>query len=104
MNLQQTDSEGYLIDPLLWDESVAEELAVRENIMLTPVHWEVIRFMRGYYEEHQVPPDTRHAIKHLAGQFGSQARNMLFELFPYGYVQQACMIAGMRKPRIWSTG
>jgi len=28
----------------------------------------------------------------------------MFELFPYGYVKQACKIAGMRKPRAWSTG
>ena len=31
-------------------------------------------------------------------------RNRLFELFPYGYVQQACKIAGMIRPRAWSTG
>jgi tRNA 2-thiouridine synthesizing protein E len=29
---------------------------------------------------------------------------MLFELYPYGYVKQACKIAGMRRPRAWSTG
>jgi tRNA 2-thiouridine synthesizing protein E len=28
----------------------------------------------------------------------------MFELFPYGYVKQACKIAGMKKPRAWSTG
>jgi tRNA 2-thiouridine synthesizing protein E len=36
--------------------------------------------------------------------FGSDARKQLFELFPYGYVQQACKIAGMKRPRGWSTG
>jgi len=30
--------------------------------------------------------------------------NDLFVLFPYGYVKQACKIAGMRRPRAWSTG
>jgi len=29
---------------------------------------------------------------------------LVFELFPYGYVKQACKIAGMKKPRAWSTG
>ncbi len=24
--------------------------------------------------------------------------------FPYGYVKQACRIAGMKRPRAWSTG
>ncbi|WP_231363566.1 TusE/DsrC/DsvC family sulfur relay protein [Thioalkalivibrio sulfidiphilus] len=28
----------------------------------------------------------------------------LYELFPYGYMQQVCKIAGMRRPRAWSTG
>ena len=32
------------------------------------------------------------------------AKDRLFQLFPYGYVQQACKIAGMIKPRAWSTG
>jgi tRNA 2-thiouridine synthesizing protein E len=45
-------------------------------------------------------------MKHLAGLKGpgKAARNDLFVLFPYGYVKQACKIAGMRKPRAWSTG
>lgn len=28
----------------------------------------------------------------------------LFNLFPYGYVKQACKISGMKRPRGWSTG
>ena len=36
--------------------------------------------------------------------WGSDAQKKLFELFPYGYVKQACKIAGMRRPRAWSTG
>jgi len=28
----------------------------------------------------------------------------IFELFSYGYVAQACKIAGMKRPRGWSTG
>ncbi len=36
--------------------------------------------------------------------YGRQARQRLYELFPYGYMQQVCKIAGMRRPRAWSTG
>lgn len=104
MNTQYIDSEGYLVDPMQWNEALAEEFARQENIDLTPIHWGVIRFMRRYYEEHLVAPDARFAIKHLAGEFGKDARNKLFELFPYGYVKQACRIAGMKRPRAWSTG
>lgn len=104
MQTQEIDSEGYLIDPTQWDEALAETFARQENIELTPTHWDVIRFMRRYYEEHLVAPDARFAIKHLAAAFGDEARNKLFELFPYGYVKQACKIAGMKRPRAWSTG
>jgi tRNA 2-thiouridine synthesizing protein E len=45
-------------------------------------------------------------MKHLAEYRGPRQadRNDLFRLFPYGYVKQACKIAGMRRPRAWSTG
>jgi tRNA 2-thiouridine synthesizing protein E len=100
------DEEGYLVDPADWNESVAEELARKEHIALTDAHWAVIRFMRRYYDEHHIAPDARHVMKHLAEYRGPQHadRNDLFRLFPYGYVKQACKIAGMRRPRAWSTG
>jgi len=98
------DAEGYLIEPQDWNEGVAEEFAQQENIHLTAEHWLVLKFMRDYYEEHQVAPDARFVIKHLNEQIDGVSRNKLFELFPYGYVKQACKIAGMKRPRAWSTG
>ncbi len=100
------DDEGYLLDPADWDARVAEALAREENIVLSAAHWAVVRFVRQYYEERKVIPDARHVIKYLAGYLGgkSAGRNDLFRLFPYGYVKQACKIAGMRRPRAWSTG
>ncbi|MDD5248113.1 MAG: TusE/DsrC/DsvC family sulfur relay protein [Rhodocyclaceae bacterium] len=102
--IPELDSEGYLVDPMEWDEQAAVVLAKSENIDLESEHWIVIRFMRSYYDEHQIAPDARHAIKHLEQAVGAGARNRLFELFPFGYVAQACRIAGMRRPRGWSTG
>ncbi len=98
------DEEGYLVDPQEWNEAVAEGFAREENIALTEHHWEVIRFMRDYYAEHQVAPDVRHVTKHLEVRISGDTRKLLFELFPYGYVKQACRIAGMKRPRGWSTG
>ncbi len=102
----ETDAEGYLVDPQQWDEEVAQRLAALESVVLTDEHWSVIRFMRDFYAEHQVAADARFAIRHLADAlgYGRRARARLFELFPYGYVQQACKIAGMKRPRAWSTG
>ncbi len=96
--MAEVDEEGYLVEPLDWNEQIAEEFARKENIALTDEHWSAIRFMRDYYAEHQVAPDARFVIRHLG------EKNRLFELFPYGYVKQACKIAGMKRPRAWSTG
>jgi tRNA 2-thiouridine synthesizing protein E len=98
------DVEGYLVEPGEWNEEVAAELARELQIELGGDHWEVIRFMRSYHEEHQVIADARHAIKHLESRYPGRGRKRLFELFPYGYVAQACRIAGMKRPRAWSTG
>lgn len=102
--LPTLDAEGYLVEPSEWNEAVAQELAKRAGITMEEDHWDVIRFMRQYYEEHQIAADVRHVSKHLSARYGSDARNRIFELFPYGYVGQACKIAGMKRPRGWSTG
>ena len=100
------DEEGYLVDPAEWSEAVAEELARRENLRLEPLHWRVIGFMREHLDARQVAADARHVIRYMSEdlELGNQARKRLFELFPYGYVRQACKIAGMRRPRAWSSG
>ncbi|MGZ8203700.1 MAG: TusE/DsrC/DsvC family sulfur relay protein [Burkholderiales bacterium] len=102
-NALLVDDEGYLVDPADWNEGAVVELARRERIVLTDAHWAVIRFVREYYEQRHIAPDARFVLKYLAEARGAD-RNELFRLFPYGYVKQACKIAGMRKPRAWSTG
>lgn len=104
MQLPDIDEEGYLVDPLTWTEEIAGEFASQENIQLTDDHWDAINFMRKWYDENQVAPDVRHVTKHLATRLGPESRNIIFELFPYGYVKQACRVAGMKRPRGWSTG
>jgi tRNA 2-thiouridine synthesizing protein E len=103
----ELDAEGYLIHPEDWDKDVALALAKSENIILDDTYFLIIDFMRHYYNEHGVIPDIRHTAK----QFGvdlnidkKSAKTKLFKMFPYGYVQQTCKIAGMKRPRGWSTG
>jgi len=103
-SIPTVDDEGYLIEPQDWNEEVAMQLALQENIQLTEDHWDAIRFMRDYYADHQIAPDVRHVTKHLAKRMGPDSPNAVFEMFPYGYVKQACKIAGMKRPRGWSTG
>jgi tRNA 2-thiouridine synthesizing protein E len=100
------DEEGYLVEPGDWSEDVARRLARSENLDLTEDHWKVFWFMREYYQERSVAPDARFTIRFLADVlgYGANAKKRLFELFPYGYVKQACKVAGMKRPRALSTG
>ncbi|MBA4175378.1 MAG: sulfite reductase subunit gamma [Leptothrix sp. (in: Bacteria)] len=102
--MSTVDDEGYLLDPDQWTEEWAAQQARLLNVSLDDDHWFVIRFMRDWYQEHQVTPDARHAMRHLEQRYQTKGRQRMFELFPYGYVAQACRIAGMKRPRAWSTG
>ncbi len=101
------DEFGYLTDPALWSREFAEYTAQAEGIMLSDAHWHVIDFMRAYLDEHGVSADQRFVMRDLGAREGldkATARSRLYELFPYGYVKQACKIAGMHQPLAWSTG
>lgn len=105
--IPERDAEGYLVQTDDWDEDIARELAREEGIELNDTYWLVLKFIRGYYQEHGITPDVRHLISYLATENQCSkkvAKALVFELFPYGYVKQACKIAGMIKPRAWSTG
>ena len=59
-------------------------------------HWEVVNFLRKYYEEYQIAPAVRVLTKAIGKQLGPEKGNSqyLYELFPYGPAKQACKIAG----------
>ncbi len=101
------DEQGFLTNPEDWNEDIAAEFAQRLGVALTPAHWAVIRFMREFLSEHGVAADARFVFRFLEDKYACfevSGRARFFELFPYGYVGQACKIAGMRQPRAWSTG
>ncbi|MGB1109647.1 MAG: TusE/DsrC/DsvC family sulfur relay protein [Gammaproteobacteria bacterium] len=94
------DAEGYLLTPTDWDESVAEAIATELELELTPERWMVVNFVHDWFMTRQAVPEARHALKALKTLLGPEraTRRFLYQLFPYGYGQQACKIAGMRKP------
>ena len=101
------DEAGYLTDPGDWSRDFALKAAADEGIALTDAHWDLFALMRRWYDEHRVAMDARLAMKYLGEKDGTGkagGRRKLFEMFPYGYVRQACKIAGMKQPRAWSTG
>lgn len=96
----ETDEEGYLADRTQWNEDVAKVLASTDNAELTQNHWEVLNFLREYYEEYQIAPAVRVLTKAIGKKLGADKGNSkyLYELFPYGPAKQACKYAGLPKP------
>ncbi|SCZ59772.1 TusE/DsrC/DsvC family sulfur relay protein [Thiohalomonas denitrificans] len=99
-NSVEVDEEGYLTNINDWDKDVAIELAKSENLEMTESHWEVIEFLREYYQEYQIAPAVRVLTKAIGKKLGPEKGNSkyLYELFPYGPAKQACKIAGLPKP------
>ncbi len=96
----ETDEEGYLVNRTDWNEEVAKAMAKADNCELTQNHWEVINFLREYYDEYQIAPAVRVLTKAIGKKLGADKGNSkyLYELFPYGPAKQACKYAGLPKP------
>ena len=65
-----------------------------------PEHWEVVNFLREYYEEYQVAPAVRILVKEMTKKYNKEKgdQKYLCTLFPYGPAKQACKIADLPKP------
>ena len=90
----EVDEDGFLQNPDLWDDAVAEAFAPTEEIKeMTEEHWKVVRYIRNYYLEFGVAP----MIRKLCKESGFKL-NKIYELFPSGPAKGACKIAGLPKP------
>ena len=96
----ETDEEGYLANLNDWEKDVATVMAKQDDIDLSEDHWEIINFLREYYEEYQIAPAVRVLTKAVGKKLGKDKGNSkyLYELFPYGPGKQACKFAGLPKP------
>ena len=55
----ETDAFGYLLNIADWNEDVAKHIAQLEDVELTEAHWEVIYFVRDFYQEYNTSPAIR---------------------------------------------
>jgi tRNA 2-thiouridine synthesizing protein E len=96
----EVDEEGYLVNRTDWNEEIGKAMAIADNCELSDNHWEVINFLREYYEEYQIAPAVRVLTKAIGKKLGPDKGNSkyLYELFPYGPAKQACKYAGLPKP------
>lgn len=99
MGLRLTES-GFLLDQADWNEQVANDLASCHGIRLTVAHWEILEFLRTYYQSYNHLPNARMFVKALQKGLGAEKGNSIYlhELFPDAPLRFACLIAGLPKP------
>jgi tRNA 2-thiouridine synthesizing protein E len=96
------DSEGYLVHPADWSEDFARAEAAVEGLTLNAEHWEVIRFLRDYYDEHGVQAPVRDMVKHFRKEWGEERGSSpyLHRIFPRGGPQkQGNRLAGILRTK-----
>ena len=96
----EIDEEGFLLKIDDWTEEIDIAMAAEDDIELSSEHWEVINFLREYFEEYEFAPAVRILTKAIAKKLGNDKGNSryLYSLFPYGPAKQGCRFAGLPKP------
>ncbi|PSU34223.1 sulfurtransferase TusE [Photobacterium lutimaris] len=96
----ETDAHGYLKNTDDWSEDLVPLLAEEEGITLSEAHWEVVRFVREFYQEFNTSPAIRMLVKAMAKKYGEEkgSSRYLYKLFPKGPAKQATKLAGLPKP------
>lgn len=94
------DKDGYLLDSSVWSEEIAKAIAEADELELNEDHWQVIRYVRKFYEEFNTSPSIRPLVKYLQQQWSTEKGNSIYLalLFPGGPAKQATKIAGLPKP------
>lgn len=98
----RTCSEGYIVVQDEWSEGFAHAQAEVEGLVLTDEHWDVVRFLRDYYEQHRVQCEVRKMVKHFKQAWGAERGNSsyLHKIFPRGGPQkQGNRLAGLLRTK-----
>lgn len=91
---------GFLVNRDDWSEESATLLARSDSIDLSDAHWEIIYFIREYYETYDHLPNMRMFVKAIRTTLGEAKGNSryLHKLFPDGPLKYSCKFAGLPKP------
>jgi tRNA 2-thiouridine synthesizing protein E len=97
----ETDANGFLKNTDDWSKELAEFIAQREGITLTPKHWDLIEYLRDqYFNYHGEQPNTRTIVKAMSDKWGhSVTQKEVYELFPKDPSKQGGRIAGLPESR-----
>jgi len=91
-NIPIFDPDGFLLDPAIWSESLADRIAKNDGLdSLSELQIDLLRTMRGEFSKHGTVTALSH-ICHLAGQ----SPDCMQHLFPSP--REAWRIAGLPNP------
>ena len=89
----EVNEEGYLLNPVDWDQAIASELAKEEGIeSLSDNHWKLIQYLLD-----QQSKGTALTIRGIV-KSGVVSVKEFYDLFPGGPLKKASKIAGITKP------
>lgn len=99
-NLPPRDQEGFLLEASDWHPIHAQALIAHLSVRLDDRHFEVIEFLRQYYDRYQHLPNGRMFIRAIAQQLGVEKGNSVYLnlLFKGQALKHASMAAGLPKP------
>ena len=88
------DEDGFLKTIAGWNRSMAATLAEKNDIgPLTEGHWQVIEYVKSYFETHASGPPVVKICKATG-----LSREEICELFPCGVARGAYRLAGLPRP------
>jgi dissimilatory sulfite reductase related protein len=88
------DEEGFLQQPEIWNEEVAQLFATTEGIeAMSPGHWAVVNYISEYWVQHGTAP----LIRKITQTTGINLRT-IYQLFTSSPAKGAGKIAGLPKP------
>ena len=98
----QTCGEGYIVNRDEWSFGFMVAQAEIEGLKLTYEHYQVIEFLRNYFDEHGVQCEVRKMVKHFKNAWDEERGNSryLHRLFPRGGPQkQGNRLAGLLRTK-----
>lgn len=95
-----TDGDGFLEYFDEWNPTVANTIAIAENIQLSEAHWEILHLLREFYRQFEQSPAMRALVKYVGQQLGKDKGNSIYllKLFPGSPAKIASKIAGLPRP------
>lgn len=90
----EVDEEGFFVDPQVWTEEIAGELAAAIGIELTEDHWTVIKFAREDFATKGETP----TLRRVSTGAGVPTKEM-FALFPKKPAKKFAYVSGLPKPK-----